>query len=74
MAMGQDKLACELKLQVVLTISPYPQSTREEFTVQGRCISDDYEVEFEPTVIGQYVQHGKVALTLLVHIAPKKLT
>ena len=72
--MREEKLACELKLQVVLTIAPYPQSMREDFAVQGRCISDDYEVEFEPTVLGQYVQHGRVGLTLLVHIAPKKLT
>lgn len=72
-AMDEDKRLSEfLKLQVVLTISPYPESMREEFTVDTRCISDDYEVEFEPTVIGQYVRHGKVALTLLVRITPKK--
>lgn len=72
-AMDEKKRLSEfLNLQVVLTISPYPESMREEFTVDTRCISDDYEVEFEPTVIGQYVRHGKVALTLLVRITPKK--
>ena len=72
--MGEEKRLSEfLKLQVVLSISPYPESMRQEFAVDARCISDDYEIAFEPTVIGQHVRHGKVALTLLVHIVPKKL-
>lgn len=69
---AERRLSDLLNLQVVLTISPYPQSMREEFTVTGRCISDEYEIEPDPTVIGQYPLHGKRALTLIVHIVPKQ--
>ena len=60
-----------LDLQVVIRISPYPKSNQDEFIVQARCISDEYVIEPEPTVIGQHSSGGKVALTLLTHIVPK---
>jgi len=61
-----------LILQAVLTVSPYPQTKRDEFDVQGFCISDDFVIKPEPIVVGQHVSHGKVALTLMAHIVPKK--
>jgi hypothetical protein len=60
-----------LTLQTVVTISPYPQGTRDEFQLKGYCVSEDFKVEPEPSVVGQHVQHGKVALTVLTHIVPK---
>jgi hypothetical protein len=66
-----QRLDDALTLQTVLTISPYPQSVRDEFNVNGFCVSEDFMVEREPSVIGQYVRHGKVALTLLTHVVPK---
>jgi len=66
-----QRLEDALTLQTVLTISPYPQSMRDEFHVKGHCVSEDFIVEREPSVVGQYAKHGKVALTLLTHVVPK---
>src|SRR5688572_16794199 len=34
-----------IDLQAVIRISPYPQTIREEFTLKGFCVSDDFVVE-----------------------------
>jgi hypothetical protein len=60
-----------MTLQAIISISPYPQRLLEEFQIKGYCISDDYEIDPEPSVVGQYVHHGKVALTVITHVVPK---
>lgn len=60
-----------LKFQLIVSVSPYPQGMREDFDVTGKCVSGDYIINPDPTVIGQYLIRGKVAMTILVHIVPK---
>ncbi len=62
-----------LNLHTVVTVSPYPQSLRDEFNVAGFCTNENFEIAPEPSVTGQRVMHGKVALTLMTHIVPRKL-
>lgn len=66
------KLEDSLILQAVLQINPYPQHIRQEFVVQGFCVSDDYVIRPNPAVIGQHGMHGKVSLSINCHIDPKK--
>ena len=44
---------------------------REEFEVYGKAIHPDFLVHPSPTVTGQYMENGGIALTLIVHILPK---
>jgi hypothetical protein len=67
------RLHDSLELQAVLSIKPYPQTIREDFNIRATCVSDDFVMEPEPSVIGQRVIHGKVALTLMTRITPKPI-
>jgi hypothetical protein len=62
-----------LSLQAILSVTPYPQTIREEFKVSAFCVSDDFVMDPEPSVVGQRVIYGKVALTLMARITPKPL-
>lgn len=60
----------KLLLQTILSIWPYPQTGREDFQISGNCISQDYIVYPHPSVTGQRIIHGRVALTIMAHIVP----
>lgn len=58
-------------LHVVLAILPMPSNMREEFEVTAKVLRSDYVVHPSPVVIGQYMAHGQIALSLNVRIVPK---
>lgn len=58
-------------LHAVVAISPYPRNMRAEFKLTGFCVSEDYMVKPEPSVLGQHVESDGVALTLLTHVVPR---
>ena len=63
-----------LNLQSIITIAPYPIGFRQDFVTKGVVMSEDFEMDGEPSVIGQRVINGKTALRISFHIVPKRLT
>jgi hypothetical protein len=57
---------------VRLTIDPYPIDIRRGYEVKAATSDPAYQVEPSPTVIGQRLTEGGVALSIVLHIVPSR--